>query len=169
MIASAISCDVKLLLADEPTTSLDVTIQAQVLELLSDISKRLDSSVILITHNLGLVSRYAKRAYVMYAGQIVETGPVDKLYQQPLHPYTVALWASILDISRPKKTRILQSDEDGAMSDISNREQGCAYFPHCKDRELECERERPALTAVDDSHYVLCHRATVGGKNVAKQ
>ena len=167
MIASAISCDVQLLLADEPTTGLDVTIQAQVLELLSEMAKKLDTAVILITHNLGIVSRYAQRAYVMYAGEVVETGPVHKLYEQPMHPYTVALWASILDLCQPKKSRLLPSGE--TLSDLSNRAEGCAYFPHCKRSELQCEREKPALAAVDDSHFVLCHRPTVGGRNLVKQ
>jgi len=105
MIALAISCEPQLLIADEPTTSLDVTIQAQVLELLTKISQTLGTSVLLITHNLGIVSRYAKRAYVMYAGKIVETGTVHKLYQEPQHPYTVELWASVLHLDRPKKRR----------------------------------------------------------------
>ncbi len=166
MIALAISCKPQLLIADEPTTSLDVTIQAQVLELLTEISQTLNTAVLLITHNFGIVSRYAKRAYVMYGGNIIETGSVYKLYQEPRHPYTVELWASMLTLDRPKKSRILRSGH--GLSDLSNRAEGCAYFPRCKSPELECERYQPALIDVGDSHYVSCHRVTLGGKNAAK-
>ncbi|MBI2918028.1 MAG: ABC transporter ATP-binding protein [Chloroflexi bacterium] len=167
MIALAISCEPRLLIADEPTTSLDVTIQAQVLELLSETSQSLGSAVLLITHNFGIVSRYAKRAYVMYAGQVVETGPVHKLYQEPQHPYTADLWASVLDLDRPKKTRVLPSGK--GISDLVHEDSKCAYFPLCQHRELECERERPELVAVDSSHHVLCHRVHSGGSVHVKQ
>lgn len=167
MIALAISCKPQLLIADEPTTSLDVTIQAQVLELLTEIRQTLNTAVLLITHNFGIVSRYAKRAYVMYAGNIIETASVYKLYQEPRHPYTAELWASMLTLDRPKKSRILRSGH--GLSDLSSRGEGCAYFPRCKDRELECERYQPALIDVGDSHFVGCHKVTLGGKNAAKQ
>ncbi|MBI4317227.1 MAG: ABC transporter ATP-binding protein [Chloroflexi bacterium] len=165
-IAAAISCEPQLLIADEPTTSLDVTIQAQTLELLAGLSQELGTAVLLITHNFGLVSRYCRRAYVMYAGKIVETAPVDRLYQQPLHPYTAALWSAVLSLDRPKKRRVVASG--GWQPDLTDRTDGCAYFPHCNERELECEREEPALVAVDHSHYVLCHKAVAGGRNVAE-
>ncbi len=167
MIALAISCEPRLLIADEPTTSLDVTIQAQVLELLTNISQTLGTAILLITHNFGIVSRYAKRAYVMYAGNIVETASVHKLYQESLHPYTKELWASVLTLDRPKKSRILRSSKP--LSGFSNPTEGCAYSPYCKDRELKCERDQPAMVDAGDSHYIRCHRATVGGKNAAKQ
>ncbi len=168
MIALAISCEPQVLIADEPTTSLDVTIQAQVLELLGTLSQTLGTATVLITHNFGIVSRYAKRAYVMYAGNIVEAASVLNLYQQPLHPYTRALWASVLTLDRPQKSRLLLP-AGWRVPDLSKRAKGCAYFPHCKDREPECEENQPALIHAGDSHYVRCYRAAAGDKNATKQ
>ncbi len=167
MLALAICCEPQLLIADEPTTSLDVTVQAQVLELLREMSQKLGTAVILITHNFGIVSRYAKRAYVMYGGNIIETGSVHELYKQPLHPYTGELWDSVFTLDRSRKKRGLKSG--GGAAEFSHRGEGCVYSLRCKDSKAECEESQPALVNAGDSHHVRCHRAIGGGKHVVKQ
>ena len=106
MIAIAIACDPKLIIADEPTTALDVTIQAQILELMNGLTRRLNVALIIITHNLGVVARYAKRVNVMYAGRIVESGPAAAIYHDPRHPYTMALLRSVPRLDRPRQARL---------------------------------------------------------------
>ena len=106
MIAIALACDPKLIIADEPTTALDVTIQAQILELMKELTRRLDVALIIITHNLGVVARYANRVNVMYAGRIVESGPAAAIYHDPRHPYTIALLRSVPRLDRPRQARL---------------------------------------------------------------
>src|SRR2546428_2871733 len=106
MIAIALACDPKLIIADEPTTALDVTIQAQILELMRELTRRLDVALIIITHNLGVVARYANGVNVMYAGRIVESGPAANIYHRPRHPYTIALLRSVPRLDQPRQARL---------------------------------------------------------------
>src|SRR5207245_11063449 len=106
LIAIAIACEPKLVIADEPTTALDVTIQAQILELMNGLTRRLNVALVIITHNLGVVARYARRVHVMYAGRIVESGPAAAIYHDPRHPYTIALLRSVPRLDRPRRSRL---------------------------------------------------------------
>ena len=154
MIAMALSCNPKLLLADEPTTALDVTIQAQVLEILARLSRELGTAVIIITHNLGVVARYADRVNVMYAGKIVETATAKTLYEQPRHPYTVGLLKSVprLDQTRRTKLEVIE----GVPPDLINAPEGCSFYPRCTFRQDRCNEESPPLAPVGDKHNVAC-------------
>ena len=154
MIAMALSCNPKLLLADEPTTALDVTIQAQVLEILARLSRELGTAVVIITHNLGVVARYADRVNVMYAGKIVETASAKELYANPRHPYTVGLLKSVprLDQARKQKLEVI----DGVPPDLINMPRGCPFFPRCTFRIDRCAEEMPPLMPVGDKHTAAC-------------
>src|SRR6201987_3425103 len=129
MIAIAVACDPKLIIADEPTTALDVTIQAQILELMSGLTRRLGVALIIITHNLGVVARYAKWVNVMYAGRIVESGPATEIYHEPRHPYTMALLRSVPRLDRPRRARL--DSVDGQPPDLTRPAPGCAFRPRC--------------------------------------
>jgi len=131
MIAMALSCDPKLIIADEPTTALDVTIQAQILELMQDLSKELGTALIIITHNLGVVARYADRVIVMYAGKIVETASAIDLYQKPQHPYTLALLNSVPRLDSTE-TRVRLDAIDGLPPNLSDLPAGCSFAPRCR-------------------------------------
>ena len=157
LIAMAVACNSRLIIADEPTTALDVTTQAQVMELLKKIVTDYGTSLILVTHNLGLVSRYADRIYVMYAGNIVEAGTTEALLTKPKHPYTLGLLDSVPRLDNDK-TRDLVSI-DGAPPSLISLSETCAFLPRCK---VACERcksnPRPELFKVDDSeHYSACY------------
>jgi oligopeptide transport system ATP-binding protein len=155
MIAMALSCNPKLLLADEPTTALDVTIQAQVLEILARLSRELGTAVIIITHNLGVVARYADRVNVMYAGKIVEKASARELYSHPRHPYTVGLLKSVprLDEARKQKLEVIE----GVPPDLINAPEGCPFYPRCTFRVDRCKEEMPPLMPIGtDSHAVAC-------------
>ncbi len=154
MIAMALSCNPKVLLADEPTTALDVTIQAQVLEILARLSRELGTAIIIITHNLGVVARYADRVNVMYAGRIVETADAKELYKNPRHPYTVGLLKSVprLDRARTSKLEVIE----GVPPDMINIAPGCSFYPRCTFRQDRCNQEAPELTPVEDKHGVAC-------------
>ena len=143
MIAMALSCDPKLLLADEPTTALDVTIQAQVLEVLARLSRELGTAVIVITHNLGVVARYANRVSVMYGGQIVETGPANDIYHNPRHAYTLGLLESVprLDARTGRLIPI-----EGSPPDLANLPAGCSFAPRCRFATDVCREETPELS-----------------------
>ena len=121
MIAIALACDPKLIIADEPTTALDVTIQAQILELMKGLTRRLDVALIIITHNLGVVARYANRVNVMYAGRIVESGPAAAIYHDPRHPYTMALLRSVPRLDRPRQARLDPVERPAARPDAARR------------------------------------------------
>ncbi len=154
MIAMALSCNPKLLLADEPTTALDVTIQAQVLEILARLSRELGTAVIIITHNLGVIARYADRVNVMYAGKIVESADAMTVYGSPRHPYTVGLLKSVprLDQVRKVKLEVIE----GVPPDLINLPPGCPFLPRCTYRIDKCGEEMPPVMPVDDKHHVAC-------------
>ena len=124
------ACDPKLIIADEPTTALDVTIQAQILELMKQLTHRLDVALIIITHNLGVVARYANRVNVMYAGRIVESGPAAEIYHDPRHPYTMALLRSVPRLDRPRQARL--DPVEGQPPDLTRLDAGCSFRPRCR-------------------------------------
>jgi oligopeptide/dipeptide ABC transporter ATP-binding protein len=161
MIAIAVACDSKLIIADEPTTALDVTTQAQVMDLLQDMVVRYNKSLVLITHNLGLVTRYAERVYVMYAGKIIESGTTEQILTAPQHPYTIGLLNSV-----PK----LESDTGvdlvpivGTPPLMSNLPETCAFLPRCTHACDACRKSPyPEMKCCGNEHYVACHR--IGGE-----
>jgi len=154
MIAMAMACNPRLLLADEPTTALDVTIQAQVLELVKRLSDEFGTSVILITHNLGIVARHADRVNVMYAGRIIERANAADLYREPRHPYSLGLLRSVprLDQSRKEKLEPIE----GLPPDLINLPSGCSFWPRCKYAIDKCHEETPPLMEVDKNHWAAC-------------
>jgi oligopeptide/dipeptide ABC transporter ATP-binding protein len=155
MIAMALACEPSLVLADEPTTALDVTIQAQILELMKTLSRRLGVAMLIITHNLGVVARYADRVNVMYAGRIVEQGSARELYAHPRHPYTLGLLRSVPRLDAPRRARL--DPIDGQPPDLSRLPPGCAFAPRCAFRVERCLVERPVLRpAGDDGHVSAC-------------
>jgi oligopeptide transport system ATP-binding protein len=154
MIAMALSCNPKLLLADEPTTALDVTIQAQVLEILARLSRELGTAVIIITHNLGVVARYADRVNVMYAGKIVERASAKELYRNPRHPYTLGLLKSVPRLDQARKGRL--DPIEGVPPDLINVPPGCPFNPRCSYRIDKCTQEIPPLMQANEAHEVAC-------------
>ena len=154
MIAMALSCNPKLLLADEPTTALDVTIQAQVLEILARLSREFGTAVIIITHNLGVVARYADRVNVMYAGKIIETATAKTLYANPKHPYTVGLLTSVPRLDQERKSKLIPIE--GVPPDLINMPPGCPFYPRCTYRVDKCAQEMPPLIDIEDGHRVAC-------------
>ncbi|CAG9622862.1 ABC transporter ATP-binding protein [Sutcliffiella rhizosphaerae] len=153
MIAMAMSCNPKLLIADEPTTALDVTIQAQILDLMKDLSHKFDTSILLITHDLGVVSEVADRVVVMYCGQVVEEASVEDLFEEPFHPYTVGLMGSIPDIDGDFSR--LQSIE-GNVPPPTNLPQGCRFAPRCPKAFDRCHSEIPQLLNKEGNRSVRC-------------
>ena len=143
MIAMALACNPSLILADEPTTALDVTIQAQILELMRDLSRRLGVAMLIITHNLGVVARYADRVNVMYAGRIIERARAGELYSNPRHPYTLGLLRSVPRLDEPRRTRL--APIEGQPPDLTRLPPGCAFTPRCAYRVERCDREAPTL------------------------
>ena len=157
MIAIALACDPKLIIADEPTTALDVTIQAQILELMKDLTLRLGVALIIITHNLGVVARYANRVNVMYAGRIVESGRAATIYHHPRHPYTIALLNSVPRLDRPRQDRL--DPVEGQPPDLTRLGPGCAFRARCRFAVDLCASQRPELTATGQSgHFSACFR-----------
>jgi len=154
MIAMALSCNPRLLLADEPTTALDVTIQAQILELLTRLTRELGTAVVIITHNLGVVARYADRVYVMYAGKIVESAVAGELYGSPHHPYTLGLLKSVPRLDRARKEKL--EPIEGFPPDLIHMPEGCAFQPRCKFAVQKCQEEEPPLLQVAGEHYSAC-------------
>ena len=155
MIAMALCCNPKLLIADEPTTALDVTIQAQIMELIRGLQKEIGMSVILITHDIGLVAQMADRVFVMYAGQIIEMASVKDLFYHPAHPYTKALLSAIPipDVDNKMKREILTGDVPSPLNPPS----GCYFHTRCKYATERCKTECPALHDVGNGHMVACH------------
>jgi oligopeptide/dipeptide ABC transporter ATP-binding protein len=153
MIAMALACNPSLILADEPTTALDVTIQAQILELMRDLSQRLGVAMLIITHNLGVVARYADRVNVMYAGRIVEQASASELYANPRHPYTLGLLRSVPRLDEPRRARL--DPIEGQPPDLTRLPAGCAFAPRCAYRSERCG-EVPALHAVGEGHGAAC-------------
>jgi len=158
MIAVALACNPKLIIADEPTTALDVTIQAQILELMKTLARRFNVAQIIITHNLGVVARYATRVNVMYAGRIVESGPADAIYHAPRHPYTMALLRSVPRLDQPRRARL--DPVDGQPPDLTRLDGGCAFRPRCRFAVERCAQEQPALEPVESGHLAACFRST---------
>ena len=154
MIAMALSCNPALVLADEPTTALDVTIQAQILELMKGLSQRLGAAMLIITHNLGVVARYADRVNVMYAGKIEEHGTAREIYADPRHPYTLGLLRSVPRLDEPKREKL--APIQGQPPDLTRLPRGCAFAPRCAYSIARCATEIPPLDAVDGSHLSAC-------------
>jgi oligopeptide transport system ATP-binding protein len=154
MIAMGLTCNPRLLIADEPTTALDVTIQAQILELIQSISKELGLAVLMITHNLGVVARYANRVNVMYAGKIIERGDAIDIYANPKHPYTLGLIKSVprLDQSKGDKLQPIE----GMPPDLISLPEGCSFRARCKFAVDKCATEIPPLISVADGHLSAC-------------
>jgi oligopeptide/dipeptide ABC transporter ATP-binding protein len=156
MIAMALSCRPQLLLADEPTTALDVTIQAQIVDLMERLKEEFETSIVLITHNLGLIAEMAKRVLVMYMGKVVEEAPVEDLFQEPLHPYTQGLLESIPWIGKKLKTGRRQLQEiPGIVPSLLEMPEGCRFHPRCSRVMAICSKEEPRLVQ-KDGRRVLC-------------
>ncbi|UQW96817.1 ABC transporter ATP-binding protein [Rummeliibacillus sp. G93] len=153
MIAMALVCDPKILIADEPTTALDVTIQAQILQLMRDLNKRLNTAVMLITHDLGVVAETCERVVVMYSGQIVEEGPVDLIFKDPQHPYTKGLIQSVPDM-RFKKDRLYSIR--GNVPKPGSITQGCRFAARCEWAHERCLQENPPLYQTGEHHKTRC-------------
>jgi len=154
MIAIALACEPELIIADEPTTALDVTIQAQVLELMQDLCIRMGVALVIITHNLGIVARHAHRVNVMYAGRIIERGPADEIYRRPSHPYTVGLLNSVPRLDRPRGAPL--DPIPGNPPDPLALPSGCAFRPRCALATAMCAEQAPPLREVAGSHQSAC-------------
>jgi oligopeptide transport system ATP-binding protein len=154
MIAMALACQPKLIIADEPTTALDVTVQAQILSLLKNLTKEANSSLILITHDLGVVARYADKVAVMYGGRVVETAYARELYKNPHHPYTEGLMASIPKLDGDPGSRLYTIE--GQPPDLSNLPSGCSFNPRCPHAQDKCTMTKPKLAEVAPNHFRAC-------------
>ncbi len=154
MIAMALACAPQLIIADEPTTALDVTVQAQILAILKQITREVNSALILITHDLGVVARYADRVAVMYGGRIVETAPARELYAQPRHPYTRGLMDSVPRLDDAANKRLVPIE--GQPPDLSKLPPGCAFAPRCRHALDRCRAERPMLERAGERHFKAC-------------
>jgi oligopeptide transport system ATP-binding protein len=163
MIAMALSCNPKLLLADEPTTALDVTIQAQILEIMARLCKELGTAVIIITHNLGVVARYADRINVMYAGKIIETGTAKEIFANPRHPYTLGLLKSVPRLDEARKEKL--EPIEGVPPDLVNLPKGCSFYPRCRYHVDQCLEEPPPLMLVAEEHFAACWQWEFVGKD----
>ena len=154
MIAMALSCGPQIVIADEPTTALDVTIQAQILELMKRLTQERDVALVIITHNLGVVARYADRVNVMYAGKIIERGTAKEVYYNPRHPYTIGLLNSVPRLDLPRKEKL--DPIEGQPPDLGNLADGCAFMERCRYSEERCAQEVPPLTLVSEGHSSAC-------------
>ncbi|WP_147821566.1 ABC transporter ATP-binding protein [Salidesulfovibrio onnuriiensis] len=152
MIAMALSCEPDLLIADEPTTALDVTIQAQILELMEDLKQRMNGSLLLITHDLGVVARMAQRVAVMYSGKIVELATVEQIFEDPKHPYTQGLIGSVPDIGQKGDLNAIP----GVVPSIFNLPRGCRFHPRCPKAFDRCAQEMPERFELDNGRSVRC-------------
>lgn len=162
MIAMALSCHPKLLIADEPTTALDVTIQAQILDLMRKLNQETGTAIIMITHDLGVVAELCNNVMVMYAGVPVEYTDVATIFAQPKHPYTIALLDSLPKLNLDSKQRL--TPIDGAPPDLHELSTGCAFAPRCKKAMDICQLERPSLVQVSKGHNVACHLISANNK-----
>jgi len=154
MIAMALACNPSLVLADEPTTALDVTIQAQILELMKSLSRRLGAAIMMITHNLGVVARYADRVNVMYAGKIVERATAREIYANPRHPYTLGLLRSVPRLDEPRRAKLRPIP--GQPPDLSRLPAGCSFAPRCTYVVDRCRVEVPPLAELSADHLSAC-------------
>ncbi|MGA2527184.1 MAG: ABC transporter ATP-binding protein [Smithellaceae bacterium] len=162
MIAMAMSCHPQLLLADEPTTALDVTIQAQILDLISELKKKNQMTVVLITHDLGIISQEAQKIAVMYAGKIVESTTAGQIFAKPLHPYTKGLIASIpasCADSDKERQKYLQTIP-GSVPSLYNLEPGCRFYERCSYADNHCAQEEPLLDEIERGHFVACWKSS---------
>jgi oligopeptide/dipeptide ABC transporter ATP-binding protein len=157
MIAIALSCNPKILIADEPTTAVDVTTQAQLLELMQEMVDRFNTSLVIVTHNLGVVARYADRIYVMYAGRIVESGLSEDIFLNPRHPYTIGLLKCVPQLGETKSDRVLVPIT-GLPPNLIDMPGQCAFLPRCSFATEKCRMEPwPELRATGEQHYVSCY------------
>lgn len=154
MIAIALACQPKLLIADEPTTALDVTIQAQILELMKDLQEKMNTSIVLITHDLGVVAETCEKVIVMYAGQVIESGTVNEIFTSPKHPYTKGLLKSVprLDMDRKKALDPII----GSPPDLLAPPKGCAFYPRCEHAMKVCKDIRPSFEHISGSQHTSC-------------
>lgn len=155
MIAMAMCCEPSILIADEATTALDVTTQAQILEMLQDIVKKTKTSLIIVTHNLGIVARYADRIYVMYGGAVVESAPVDELFKHPKHAYTIGLLNSVPSLNDSKERMLVPIN--GIPPTLHRREELCPFFERCTQKVEECKNGKPPLREFGEGHFSACH------------
>lgn len=162
VIAIALACSPDLLIADEPTTALDVTIQAQVLELMTKLKEEMGTSMLLITHDLGVVAEVCDRVAIMYAGEIMEYGDLEAIYDKTAHPYTQGLFGSIPDLDRDAE-RLLPIA--GLMPDPTDLPAGCSFAPRCPRCESRCEAEKPQTRELAPGHLVKCHFAEEGKRD----
>jgi oligopeptide/dipeptide ABC transporter ATP-binding protein len=153
MIAIALACRPPLVIADEPTTALDVTVQAQILDLLRDMKREFGISLLLITHDLGVIAETADRVAIMYAGRIVEQGPVREIFRRPAHPYTQGLLASIPGGAAGSRLHAI----DGSVPNLGALPPGCSFAPRCAERMPRCAESFPGVSALDHEHSVRCH------------
>jgi peptide/nickel transport system ATP-binding protein len=160
MIAIALACEPKVLIADEPTTALDVTIQAQILELLARLQRELGMSILLITHDLGIVAEFVDHTVVMYAGEVVEHAPTPTLFANPLHPYTKGLLASVPTFDLVESRRRLPTIP-GMVPDLTNRPSGCRFHDRCPDAIDICKVEPPPLELLGPEQFAACHVAAM--------
>jgi oligopeptide/dipeptide ABC transporter ATP-binding protein len=154
MIALALSCNPSILIADEPTTALDVTVQSQILDLMNQLQADFDASIILITHNLGVVSQMAKEVAVMYLGKIVEQADTRELFHKPLHPYTVGLLNSVPVLGRKGKNKLVPIK--GMVPMPTEIIPGCAFAPRCPHAMKICREQKPPLKDVQAGHKTAC-------------
>ena len=156
MIAIGLSCNPKILIADEPTTALDVTTQAQLLEMMKDMVQRFRTSLVIVTHNLGVVARYAQRIYIMYAGRIVESGTTKDIFRNPRHPYTVGLLKCIPRLDEEEGRKLVPIE--GLPPDLINMPPTCAFLPRCSWKIEKCYQEPwPELAPVNGNHFIRCY------------
>jgi peptide/nickel transport system ATP-binding protein len=167
MIAMALSCNPKLLIADEATTALDVTTQAQLLEMMRDVVKKTNTSLILVTHNLGIVARFAERIYVMYAGEIVESGTTKEIFGNPRHPYTIGLLKAVPRLDDPKDRKLVAID--GLPPNLAHKSEQCAFLPRCPFKTEACRsRPAPELRETAPGHFAACHEEIADSAEIAR-
>lgn len=152
-IAASLACNPELLIADEPTTALDVTVQAQILELMKELQQKYSTSLLMITHNLGIISELCEKVVVMYAGKFIEYGPVNKVFANPIHPYTKGLLGALPKLTGEKKRL---AAIPGRIADPQNLPSGCEFNPRCQHCIAKCKSEKPKLIEVEEGHYCAC-------------
>jgi peptide/nickel transport system ATP-binding protein len=164
MIAMGLSCNPRILIADEPTTALDVTTQAQLLEMMKDMVQRFRASLVIVTHNLGVVARYAQRIYIMYAGRIVESGTTKDIFGNPRHPYTIGLLKCVPRLDEEEGRKLVPIN--GLPPNLISMPPTCAFLPRCYAKIDKCFKEPwPELEAVGPNHYIRCYANTKGSKS----
>jgi peptide/nickel transport system ATP-binding protein len=154
-IAAALACSPELLIADEPTTALDVTIQAQILELMKKLQREISTSLLMITHNLGIVAELCQKVAIMYCGEIVEYGTVQEVFEHPQHCYTIGLLNAIPKLSGPRERL---ASIQGTVANSQALPGGCRFHPRCANMKEICKTSQPAMIQVNENHYVMCHR-----------